>query len=221
MPEGTPEGAQGAPATPPAPAAAAASAPAAQAPPAAPETPPWGEDFDADKAWKLVQNLRADKDKLAARPVLDEKAQQRLAEYDKLVEASQSELDKAKSRAEQAEAAIQTANLRAVKAEVRASAGDFVHTDVPFAFMPDLTKYVTADGIDTTALKADLATVLTEHPELAKPAGSRAPAPSPAVGSSANGQPALDDQIAAAKKAGDFRQAIHLENQKLAPQTRA
>ncbi|KTR04356.1 hypothetical protein [Curtobacterium luteum] len=27
-------------------------------------TPPWGDDFDAERAWTLVQNLRADKDKL-------------------------------------------------------------------------------------------------------------------------------------------------------------
>lgn len=28
------------------------------------QTPPWGEDFDAEKAWRLIQNLRADKDGL-------------------------------------------------------------------------------------------------------------------------------------------------------------
>jgi hypothetical protein len=27
-------------------------------------TPPWGDDFDAEKAWTLVQNLRGDKEKL-------------------------------------------------------------------------------------------------------------------------------------------------------------
>lgn len=28
------------------------------------ETPPWGEDFNAEKAWNLVQNLRGDKESL-------------------------------------------------------------------------------------------------------------------------------------------------------------
>lgn len=27
-------------------------------------TPPWGDDFDAEKAWKLIQNLRTDKTEL-------------------------------------------------------------------------------------------------------------------------------------------------------------
>lgn len=29
-----------------------------------PTTPPWGDDFDAERAWTLVQNLRGDVDKL-------------------------------------------------------------------------------------------------------------------------------------------------------------
>lgn len=29
-----------------------------------PTTPPWGDDFDAERAWTLVQNLRGDLDKL-------------------------------------------------------------------------------------------------------------------------------------------------------------
>lgn len=55
------------------------------------EAPPWGGDFDAEKAWKLVQNLRADKEKLSARPALTEAQQQQLDEYNALVEASKSE----------------------------------------------------------------------------------------------------------------------------------
>lgn len=31
---------------------------------ATPSTPPWGDDFDAEKAWTLVKNLRGDKEKL-------------------------------------------------------------------------------------------------------------------------------------------------------------
>lgn len=32
------------------------------------EKPPWGDDFDAEKAWNLVKGLRSDKETLAKRP---------------------------------------------------------------------------------------------------------------------------------------------------------
>lgn len=66
------------------------------------DTPPWGDDFDAEKAWKLVRNLRADKEKLAARPVLSDEQQQQLDEYNALVEASKTD---AQRREEAANAA--------------------------------------------------------------------------------------------------------------------
>ena len=55
------------------------AAPAAT-PNVAPETPPWGEDFNAERAWTLVQNLRADKDKLSGKVGEFEKAAQDAAE---------------------------------------------------------------------------------------------------------------------------------------------
>lgn len=75
----------------PAPPTAAVPVADPQAPPAAPEKPPWGEDFDAEKAWNLVQNLRADKDRLSQRPVLTPEQQQKLDEYTRLEEASKSD----------------------------------------------------------------------------------------------------------------------------------
>lgn len=65
--------------------------PATPAVPAAAPAPPWGADFDQERAWKLVQDLRADKEKLAARPTLTAEQQQQLAEYDRLVELGKSE----------------------------------------------------------------------------------------------------------------------------------
>lgn len=84
-----------APATPAAPAQEPPATPpaAAPAPPAQAATPPWGteENFNAEKAWTLIEGLRADKEKLAARPTLNDEQKQQLAEYQALVEASKSE----------------------------------------------------------------------------------------------------------------------------------
>ena len=79
----------------------------------APETPPWGDDFDPEKAWKLVQNLRADKEKLASRPTLSPEQQQQLDEYNRLVEASKSE---AQRQAEAVEAARREAEMTRAEA---------------------------------------------------------------------------------------------------------
>lgn len=78
------------------------------------EAPPWGDDFDPEKAWKLVQNLRADKEKLASRPALTDEQQRQLGEYNALVEASQTD-------AERREKAERAASERAAKAEDRAN----------------------------------------------------------------------------------------------------
>lgn len=63
------------------------------------QAPPWGDDFNAEKAWGLIQNLRSDKEKLSAREVLTPDAKQKLAEYDQLVAASKTELEKAQEAA--------------------------------------------------------------------------------------------------------------------------
>jgi len=89
---------------------APAGAPAGQevgAPDAPAETPPWGTDFDAERAWKLVQNLRADKERAAqerdtfrqkateyetAQMTEAEKAAAALAEAQKTAETSTTEV---------------------------------------------------------------------------------------------------------------------------------
>lgn len=80
------------------PATAETDAPVTDAPKA--ETPPWGEDFDAARAWKLVENLRAD----------SAKAKAKVAEYDKAAQeradAEKSEVERAIARAERAEKSL-------------------------------------------------------------------------------------------------------------------
>lgn len=195
----------------PAPAAPAPPEPAAAAPA---DTPPWGDDFDAEKAWSLVQNLRSDKEKLQKRPALTDEQKTKLAEYDRLVEASQTELEKAqaaaKTNAERAQALV----TRATQAEIRALASEFADPSDAVAFLADKT-YAGDDGeIDTEQIKADLADLLTRKPHLGKQPTPRVPAPNPAQGSSASGaagasqltQDQLDgmtpEQIVQARKEG-------------------
>lgn len=71
---------------------------------AAAETPPWGDDFDAERAWKLVENQRAD---LAKAKSQRDDFKKKAKEYE---DATKSETDKAAERATEAEA-------RATKAE--------------------------------------------------------------------------------------------------------
>lgn len=195
----------------PTPAAPAPPEPAAAAPA---DTPPWGDDFDAEKAWSLVQNLRSDKEKLQKRPALTDEQKTKLAEYDRLVEASQTELEKAQAAARTNAERAQALVSRAIQAEIRALASEFADPSDAVAFLAD-KKYAGDDGeIDTEQIKADLADLLTRKPHLGKQPTSRVPAPNPAQGSSASGaagasqltQDQLDgmtpEQIVQARKEG-------------------
>lgn len=86
-----------------------------------------------------------------------------------------------------------------------------------------LTKVAALDPSDEAAITAAIQKAVTDNPQRlgAAPADPRTPAPNPAQGSSANGAPDLDSQIAAAQAAKNTRLAIHLQNQKLAPPARA
>ncbi len=149
----------------------------------------------------------------AMRPKVDE--------YERLVEAGKTELEKAQHAAQEAQSRASGLTSRAVRAEIRAGATGFIDVDVPFAYL-DLTSYVGDDGeIDNAKITTDLADLLKRKPELAKPSGEpqrRVPAPNPAQGSSASGVADYQSQIAAAKKAGDWRTVLKLENQKLLDQ---
>ncbi len=104
-----------------APATAPAAAPVAPA--AAPDAPPWGADFDAERAWKLVQDLRSDKEKLAARPVLTDEQKTALAEHDRLVQASKTETQRLQEAATSAQQALANAQADAVRYKVAATHG--------------------------------------------------------------------------------------------------
>jgi hypothetical protein len=89
----------------------------------APEAPPWGADFDAEKAWSLVQNLRADKEKLAQRPVLTPEQQKQLGEFNALVEASKTEAQRLADATELARREAAEAKAEAIRYKAAATHG--------------------------------------------------------------------------------------------------
>jgi hypothetical protein len=181
------------------PATPAAPEPAAPATPATPaeDVPPWGEDFDAEKAWNLVKGLRADKEKLAKRPTLDAEAKQKLAEYDALVEARKTDLDKANESVTRWQTDAEKWRTAAVSTTVRAlAATDFADPDDAVRNV-DVAQYLGADGvIDEKAIAKDLADLLEAKPHYRRadgtPAGPRVPAPNRSQGSGVNGKSAPD-----------------------------
>jgi hypothetical protein len=71
------------------------------------------------------------------------------------------------------------------------------------------------DPTDAEAVSAAIKAAVAANPTLASTPARRIPAPNPAAGGSANGAPDLETQIAQAKKDGNWKTVLHLENQKL------
>lgn len=179
---------------------AAPQEPQAGAQPAAPPaetTPPWGADFDAEKAWKLVQNLRDENKGLKARPVLDDASKAKLAEFDKIQAANQTDLEKAQAETERLKAEAETWRTATVATTVRAlAATEFADPDDAVRNL-DPSKYLGADGtIGEDAIKSDLAALLESKPHYRRADGQspapRVPAPNPHQGSGVNGKAAPD-----------------------------
>lgn len=159
---------------------------------------PWGDDanFDPAKAWSLIQGLKADKEKLAARPVLDDTAKQKLAEYDKIVEAQKTEAQRAQEELQRWQTDAEKWRGTAVASTVRAlAAADFADPDDAVRNV-DPAKYLDAGGvIDEKAIAADLAKLLEAKPHYRRPeqsTGPRPPRPNVNQGSGQNGRSAGD-----------------------------
>jgi hypothetical protein len=103
-------------------------APPATPEPKAPEKPPWGDDFDPERAWNLVTGLRGDKEKLktqleeaaADREELETLRNEKLSAGDKaLKEAVEKAQEEAKSAVEsQWKPKYQAAQLRGIASGV-------------------------------------------------------------------------------------------------------
>lgn len=134
------------------------------------------------------------------------------AEWDRLAEASKSELERAQEAASKSEQRAAALVDRAVRAEIKAMAADgFADPEDAAAFL-DLSKYAKDGDIDTSAIKADLGDLLARKPHLGKTPISRPPAPNPAQGA---GEASASALIAAAEASGDSATSIRLKNQQL------
>lgn len=155
------------------------------APPADP--PPWGDDFDPEKAWKKIQNLTDENKKIKARPVLTDEAKARLDEYDEILKASKSDVEKANEQLARWQSRAEKLQSTAVGASIRALAStDFADpSDAVSALDP--SKYLgLEDEIDEPAIQKDLAALLEAKPHWKRadngPTPPRVPAPNAAQG---------------------------------------
>lgn len=190
----------------------AAAAPDTAEPPAKPKkdksAPPWGsdDDFQPDKAWKLIQNLRAEAAEYKA------KAQPVLEEHERLRRASQTELDRAREDLNAIAAREQAWRSKAVSAEAKSLADRFIDSDAAVALVGDLSAFANPDGVDTESLKARFEQLAADKPHLLKqPPGFT---PNRAQSQSGTGQIPIDAQISAAQDRGDLITAIALKQAK-------
>jgi len=152
---------------------------------------------EVSKARNEAKNLR---DRL-------KEAEPRLSEYDKLVEASKTDLERAQEAARVAGERA-TGMLRDVATAKIEAALTGVIPDVA-GFIEDLNvdKFIKDDAIDADAITA----LRTKYAAFAPPEkpGMK---PNPAQGASASPSPTLQDQIAKAQEAGDIKSAIRLKS---------
>jgi hypothetical protein len=183
--------------------------------------PPWGEDFDPEKAWKLIQNLKDDKGKLQDRlkesePLIAEAEQIRKANLTE-AQATQEALEAAQKLAEQSAQTMNQFRDRAVAAEAKALAAElqFADASVGVQLLGSLAEFVDKGGdVDTEKLSAALTELLEKHPYLARgDDGPKRMRPNPAQGTS-GAKSTYDAQIQAAQERGDVMQSIALKQQR-------
>lgn len=134
------------------------------------------------------------------------------AEYDKLAEASKTELERAQEAARLASDSLATYRERVASAELRAALTGIVPDPASVIEDLNLSRFIGEDGeVNTDAVAA----LRGKYEAAFVREGKRAPAPNPAQGSSASGAPDVSALIAEAKKSGDWKTVIALENQKL------
>lgn len=91
--------------------------PAATQPETPAETPPWGDDFDPDRAWGTIKNLR-EREKELSKNQLTPEQRKHLEEYQRLVEASQSDQERQERAIAEAQRTAETAQAQALRYEV-------------------------------------------------------------------------------------------------------
>jgi hypothetical protein len=164
--------------------------------------PEWDSDFDADRARNTITALRAEVKAAKARGLTPEQ-QQALEEYDLLREASQTDAERQQAQIEAlAEQAGQASTLAAQNLRLQVALEMGLPANLAMRLQGNTHEEVAADAQGLVGLIA--------------PQGFPGMRPIASQGTSAAGAPGLDDQIAAARKAGDTKLTIRLEAQKLA-----
>lgn len=132
----------------------------------------------------------------------------KISEYDRLVEASKSDLERKSEEASRWQQEAERWRTQSVSAQIQAFAtADFAYPEDAVRELA-ANNYLDAGGtVDTAAIKHDLAELLERRPNWRKqtePAKSRPPAPNPHQGSGAGGTQKLDprQEFAAILQAG-------------------
>lgn len=221
-----------APATEPAtPAAPATPAPAAAPAPPAPATPPAATTAPAAAAPDETPEQKIERLEAAVKTANSEAAKARTTAKQNAADEARKELaqqigkalglvedetiDPAKLTEQVSTATAETKAARVELAVFHAAAAAGADATALLDSRTFMAKLASVDPADTAAVTTAITEAVTANPGFAAVTTPRLPAPNPALGSSASGAPDLQAQIEAAKKAGDTRLVIHLENQKL------
>lgn len=169
---------------------------------------------DSTRAFVLGEVRRARDEAKGLRQRLKDAAP-KIDEYDRLIEASKSDLERAQEESIAANRRADELVARAVRAEIKAAASGFADPSDAAAFL-DPSKYADDSGqIDTAAIAADLTALLQSKPHLAAQRGPRAPQPDPTIGGGNGGVPSAAEQAAAAAARGDWRKSMQLKADQL------
>lgn len=190
-------------------------------PPDPPQDPPADPPADPDDdqlGEKGVKALQVWKQRARAAEAAAKERDQLRAELAKLEAANQSEAEKAlaAAREEGKREALTAANTRVLRAEVTAAAAGKLSDPADAVKFLDLSEFeIDDDGeVDTQAIAEAIDALVAAKPYLAATAkgigtgggGARPQGPNKTI----------DQQIAEAEAAGDFRTARHLKSQKVA-----
>jgi hypothetical protein len=162
--------------------------PPAGDPPAEPPKPvdppadPPADLGDAGKRALAAERARANAaEKLAA---------EQAAKLKEFEDRDKTDAEKLTAAKEAAEKRATDATNRAVKAEIKALADGYADRDDAILNLGDLAQYVKDGDVDTDAIKAKLADVLTAKPHLAGAVAPRGPLPDPSQGRGGDNNPA-------------------------------
>jgi hypothetical protein len=173
--------------------------------------PPWGsnEEFDPQRAWNLIQNLRTENADYKA------KADPILAEHERLRQESLTENERLKEDIGNTSAERDAWKTRAVRSVAESIAAEkFSSANAALAMIGDLSEFATADGVDANRLQQRFDQLAIDEPGLVKQAVAQGFTPNRGQGQSGTGAVPIDAQIDAAMKAGKLEQAIALKQHK-------